>query len=337
MRLPLPPVILPAPKTEQARPFWSVMIPTYNPQADYLAEAIRGVLQQDPGPEQMQIQVVDDCSPNVDVEAIVKSIAKERVVFSKTPKNLGLAGCWNACIERANGEWVHILHQDDIVLPGFYAALRKGADDSQVGAMFSRHATVNPSGHWISLSHLHFESAGVLAGWREKIFLSQQIQCASIVVKRSVYENLGGFSPEFCFVLDWEMWRRISDRYLVWFEPSILACYRLHPSSATSKLRLEGGDIRDIRKLIEASASNPSGNDHSRATEESRQYYALLAVENSRELLVKGYPQAARKQIAEALRLSKRWPVLWQVISYSILRARIAGSRLKRRLKLTSS
>ena len=51
-----------------ARPYWSVMIPTYNPRADYLEETLRSVLQQDPGPEQMQIEVIDDGS-TVDVAA----------------------------------------------------------------------------------------------------------------------------------------------------------------------------------------------------------------------------------------------------------------------------
>jgi len=38
------------------------MIPTYNPRAEYLEETLWSVLRQDPGPEQMQIEVVDDCS-----------------------------------------------------------------------------------------------------------------------------------------------------------------------------------------------------------------------------------------------------------------------------------
>jgi glycosyltransferase involved in cell wall biosynthesis len=61
------------------------MIPVYNPSADYLAETLRSVLQQDSGRERMQIEIVDDCSPDVDVEKVVKCIAGDRVAISKTP------------------------------------------------------------------------------------------------------------------------------------------------------------------------------------------------------------------------------------------------------------
>ena len=60
MLLPYP--LIPERRDSGACPFWSVMIPTYNPRADYLEETLHSVLQQDPGPEQMQIEVIDDGS-----------------------------------------------------------------------------------------------------------------------------------------------------------------------------------------------------------------------------------------------------------------------------------
>src|ERR1700751_1291578 len=101
-------------------PLLSVMIPAYNPAPRQLEQALESVLSQDFGVEAMQIEIVDDCSPNVDVQQLARAVAGDRVGFSRTAKNMGLAGCWNTCIERARGEWVHILHQDDYVLPGFY-------------------------------------------------------------------------------------------------------------------------------------------------------------------------------------------------------------------------
>ena len=40
------------------------------------------------------------------------------MTFHAEPQNRGLANTWNRRIERARGHWVHILHQDDIVLLG---------------------------------------------------------------------------------------------------------------------------------------------------------------------------------------------------------------------------
>ena len=54
------------------RPRWSVMIPTYNC-ADHLRAALAGVLAQDPGPEEMQIEVVDDASED-DPESVVAEL-----------------------------------------------------------------------------------------------------------------------------------------------------------------------------------------------------------------------------------------------------------------------
>ena len=48
VNLPTPPRIAPVPQGE-GRPFWSVMIPTYNCDA-LLEQALRSVLDQDPGP-----------------------------------------------------------------------------------------------------------------------------------------------------------------------------------------------------------------------------------------------------------------------------------------------
>src|SRR5438046_3073299 len=71
----------------QTRPFWSVMIPTYNPRADYLEETLNSVLQQDPGPEQMQIEVVDDGSLDNTASEVIRRDGADRVAYQAQPKN----------------------------------------------------------------------------------------------------------------------------------------------------------------------------------------------------------------------------------------------------------
>src|SRR5215210_6047396 len=93
-------VPVPAVPVGVARPLWSVMIPSFNC-ADYLRESLRSVLAQDPGPEIMQIEVVDDCSTSDGPEAVVAEIGRGRVGFFRQPQNVGHARNFGTCLQRS--------------------------------------------------------------------------------------------------------------------------------------------------------------------------------------------------------------------------------------------
>jgi Glycosyl transferase family 2 len=330
----LPPYpLIPERRDSGACPFWSVMIPTYNARADYLEETLRSVLQQDPGPEQMQIEVIDDCSTDDLAAQTVDRVGGGRVSFHAEPQNRGLAATWNRCIERARGHWVHILHQDDFVLPGFYDLLRKGAEESQAGAIFCRHAIANSKGHWTRISELHRESPGLLDDWHARITVRQLIQCPAIAIRRSVYEQLGGFLPHLHYVPDWEMWQRIASQFPFCFEPSILACYRVHSDSATSRMRLDAADLREVREMIDLTMTYHSPALGRALARKARLPWAEAAVFHARELLVQARFTSARRQIVEALRLCHNPRIIRSVFSFLVLWLRIMGSRLKRWMK----
>jgi hypothetical protein len=142
------------------------------------------------------------------------------------------------------------LHQDDLVLPGFYERLAQAAVDPLVGAAFCRHSFLNAAGRNESQSDLLQPTPGTLSGWLDMIARHQYVTCASIVVRRDVYEHLGGYRTDLCYVLDWEMWVRIATYYAVWFEPEALASFRVHPGTETSRLRRGNRDIADVRKAV---------------------------------------------------------------------------------------
>lgn len=233
-----------------ARPLWSVMIPTYNPDR-HLEEALNSVLRQDPGSDAMQIEVVDDRS-NVDVARMVANIGKGRVTFRQNESRQGLFGNWNACIKAARGQYVHILHQDDVVLDGFYAAMGQGLDGNpEVGAAFCRHIYIDEDGLWFLLSDIEQRHAGVLSNCRSRFAAGISIQCPAIVVRRSTYEELGGFDMRFNYTGDVEMWLRIASRMPVYHEPRVMACWRKYDRSASTELITQGHDIRDGFNILE--------------------------------------------------------------------------------------
>lgn len=296
------------------RPLWSVMIPTYNG-AMYLEQTLKSVLAQAPGPEQMQIEVIDDCSTEGDIEEIVNFVGQGRVTFSRNTQNLGLIGNWNACIRHSIGHWIHILHQDDIVLPGFYQSLQKGIDsEPSIGAVFSRHAFIDEDGHWKTLSALESKTAGILMDWLDRIAISQRLQFPSIVVKRSTYERVGGFCAEVHYAADWEMWKRIAAHFPVWYDPQILACYRMHSKSESSKLVCSGSDIADLRKAIElAEVYLPPANAR-KLSRQAREYYARFALNAVYRMIMVNEFSAATVQIREALACSTSAKVLYDIL-----------------------
>src|SRR5262249_15617890 len=98
------------------RPLLSVMIPTWRPHAEHLERAIRGVLVQIDRLPGTQVEIVDDCSPDFDPYAFAGQFGSPALSVYRHEHHVGLADNWNACLIRARGRWVHVLHQDDLVL-----------------------------------------------------------------------------------------------------------------------------------------------------------------------------------------------------------------------------
>jgi glycosyltransferase involved in cell wall biosynthesis len=147
------PEIAPLPEGAD-RPFWSVMIPTFNC-AELLRLTLAAVLTQDPGPDQMPVEVIVDGSPKDDPEAVVREVGGGRVAFYRQPKNLGATGNFNSCLERSRGRYVQVLHGDDLVQPGFYAAMRALLESHpEAGSAHCQFAIIDDDGYWTGLGEV---------------------------------------------------------------------------------------------------------------------------------------------------------------------------------------
>jgi len=241
-----PPVILPV-TSEAKRYKWSVMIPAYNCIA-YLRHTITGVLAQDPGPDVMQIEVVDDYSTDGDVQAMVYELAKGRVTYYRQKHNVGSLRNFETCINRAQGEWVHILHGDDIVEPGFYEEIQAlFTQFPEVGAAFTNSSFIDEKGEFLIGKKPLTEQPALLENFAVENAKYQHLDPPCMVVKRKVYEQLGGFFAVH-YGEDWEMWTRIAAHFPVAYSPKCLAGYRtLQRDNITSKSFISGQNIADSK------------------------------------------------------------------------------------------
>ncbi|MCH2048239.1 MAG: methyltransferase domain-containing protein [Trichodesmium sp. ALOHA_ZT_67] len=304
------------------RPFWSVMIPTYK-KVKYLEQTLKSVLQQAPPPEEMQIEVVNDCPDykiQAEIETIVRKVGGERVnCYRHFPQDIGQAPIFNICLQRAKGYWVHLLHDDDFVLPGFYEKLRRGIEkNTTLGAAFCRHYYIDENDHKKYLSVLERDTPGVIEKFIEKITVEQRIQVVGMVVKREVYEHLGGFCSQAASAADWEIWKRIAAFYPIWFEPEILACFRLHSSSETSRLMQSGGNIENARKAIEITQTYLPRNMAAELSNQAREHYGIEAMKMAASMLKIGNNNGAIAQMREGLKCSNSSSVINLLVSILI-------------------
>ena len=292
------------------RPLWSVMIPTHHC-ARYLGATLRSVLAQAPGPDEMQIQVVDDFSTEDDPGAVVLEVGGGRVEFFRHPRNVGQIPNFNSCIARARGHLVHMLHGDDMVRTGFYEVMGSAFREApEIGAAVCRFLVMNEDGHWTGVARLEEPRAGIIPDWLERIASKQRVATPSVVVRRVAYERVGGFDSRLHYCEDWEMWVRIASRYPVWYEPDPLAVYRVHSVSVSGRALRSGENGRNLRRAVQINRDHLPPERASAISRNAMRQIAGSLVRRAWEFSNAGERSAAWAQLREAARFSRSPSVL---------------------------
>jgi glycosyltransferase involved in cell wall biosynthesis len=329
--LKIPPMIEPV-EFNGERPLWSVMVPTYNCHR-FLRQTLESVLVQDPGPAKMQIEVVDDCSSDGDVEALVWEVGKGRIGFFRQEQNMGHHRNFGTCINRSHGQLMHLLHGDDLVRPGFYNEIESLFDTyPQIGAAFTKNGYIDNAGNITVPENSWMSKAGIFGDFLWNIAQKQMLQVVAMVVKRSVYEKLGGFfAVDYCE--DWEMWTRIAAHFPVAYSPKCLALYRTGPSNEgtiTSNILLKGENFENVKKVIEITQHYlpPAQRRHIKSM--ARKHYSMHIARASNKMY-RYNPKAAIRQALGALKLHQNIrTIYWVMKLYMLHLQKILGKKVEK-------
>ncbi|MEH1924684.1 glycosyltransferase [Nostoc sp.] len=294
---------------EVHKPLISICIPTYNGEI-FIAEAINSVLCQTY--PNIEIILSDDNSTDRTVE-IAKSFNQELSFdFSIIEHGqYGLAQNWNFCISQAKGKYIKFLFQDDLLEPTAIEEMVNLAErDEEIGLVFSPRRLFTNTGDTVYDSNflMHHEAKDVHKAWSklkpiqsgQQLLLDPNIlgspinkigEPSTVLIRKDVFEKVGLFNPEFCQLVDLEMWLRIMSQYKVGFIDQVLSHFRIHSEQQTRRnTALKDAILLDYQKLFQTIYSDTR---YPEATRQQALYrYAVLSEQNS-EL------QGLRKQIAE--------------------------------------
>ncbi len=222
----------------------SVCIPVYNGSA-YIADTIKSILDQTY--KDFQIIVCDNCSTDNTGE-IVRNFRDQRLTYVRNHKNLGLIGNANRCLELADGEYVNILHHDDIMLPENLALKVRILDQHpKVGLVHSDVLFIDQNGKPLDLTKFDAKRDYIEDG--KKVFQSYIMNMpvgasffiGAVLARRECYLKLGGFNPSLPNTNDNEMWMRILLFYDVACIGKPLVKYRLHDMMTSTSINDEDG------------------------------------------------------------------------------------------------
>lgn len=322
------PSIAPLP-ANVARTRWSVMIPTFN-SASTVAETLTSVLAQASGCGSMQVAVVDNASTD-DTLKVVEQVASAHgasIEVVRNSMNVGMAGNWTKCVEHARGEWVLILHADDYVAPGFFAAVEAALTECPDADMcVVRSLIVDAQGQPERLARRLHKTGEELSIW--DLAYGNEYYTPGVVVRRSAYERVGGFSPALAYVPDGEMWLRVLAQGKGVYVNEPLARYREAAGNTTSRLSRTGDDLRELVRFGAVLARRIPGFNRS----VWREYLKNHAAWAMRNWTAAGDAAAYRVNYAYWRRFATPGDKLDEFLATAKARGSAAERRLRRALK----
>lgn len=237
----------------------TVVIPVYNAE-NYLKPTIESILNQTY--KNVEIIAVDDGSSDLSVD-IIQSFAGRVALIQQ--QNVGPAAARNRGVAAAKGEWIAFLDADDLWESDKLEKQMQSIADCE----------------W-SYTDIRF-MGGVNDGKRDSYFSEKLsgnifinlisknfISTSSVLIRRTVFNEVGGFDVALRTIEDWDFWIRIARHYSIAYVPLPLVRYRIHSVSSSrnsrktlpchlkviEKIFLPGGVAEDMLHLKRSAKAN---------------------------------------------------------------------------------
>jgi len=238
----------------QDEPLVSIIIPAHNSSA-YVAETIRSAVDQDYG--RKEIIVVDDGSTDSTLD-ILRFFEHQEQIRVVTQVNAGAGAARNRGMKNANGTYIAFLDSDDFWVPGkLRLQIEYLEQKPKVSAVSSKwrvwHAD---AGGRFSLPDLgpvnkRFSTVPEDSGWiYTKLLLECRLLTSTLVLRRSVMEQIGGFDEELARGQDYDYWLRLSRVTQIDKLDQEMVLYRIHGDNIAVKYPTVDYELKVVQKNV---------------------------------------------------------------------------------------
>ena len=221
-------------------PLVSVIIPVRNCR-DYIHEAINSVLGQDYA--NLEIIVIDDGSDDYQYSELAK-LDKRIAVYRLS--GMGVSHARNIAMTVAKGSYFAFLDADDVWFPGkLIAQVNYCERKPQVGCVFGDFVQWKrdgsgqfpPSSLLTTDCHALTKNEPARSGWiYTRLLMRQLVGMSTTMIRREVFEQLGGFDESMRIGEDYLFWLTVSRLFEMHALAGTVTLYRIHEMSAMMRL-----------------------------------------------------------------------------------------------------
>ncbi len=232
-----------------------VLVPAYGA-SPHLEAALVSVLGS--AAERTLVTVVDDGSPGTEVQTTT-SRGGSRIEYVRLERNLGVAGAFQACVERSRGEYTTLLGSDDLLDASYVTQVRRLVRTYARPTMVLPGVNViGPDGgpllpladrvkRWLSPRR-----EGLLAGDRlaASLLVGNWLYFPAIAWRTDALQRYG-FRQDMQTALDLDVELRMAfDGQTLAWSPTPAFSYRRHPASFSSVTAVSGERFAEERSLF---------------------------------------------------------------------------------------
>ena len=211
----------------RSQPVFSILLPIYNPQLGWLAEAIGSVKAQTYS--RWELCIADDASTDPGVRSFlnenVKTDARIRLVFRAA--NGHISACSNSALALATGEWCGLLDQDDVLAEHALSLVAREVNEHpSAGLTYSDEDFLDTNGAR--------SNPFLKPDWNPELFLGQNYINHFGVYRTDLLRAIGGFREGFEGSQDYDLALRCVEQLRpaqIRHIPRVLYHWRMVPGS----------------------------------------------------------------------------------------------------------
>ncbi|MGB5634711.1 MAG: glycosyltransferase, partial [Waterburya sp.] len=210
------------------QPLISVIVPVYNPEENFLRQAIASVLEQ--VYTNWELCLADDCSTRPYVKSVLEEYAQQdqRIKITFRNENGHICHTSNSALSLATGEYIALLDHDDLLPPHALAKVVELLNEHpEADFIYSDEDKID--------EHNIHKDPFFKPDWCPDSFLARMYTCHLGVYRRSLVTEVGNFRVGFEGSQDYDLVLRITEKTAnIWHIPDILYHWRIHQQSTAA-------------------------------------------------------------------------------------------------------